>query len=101
MLLETVIIKCWINHIFNTFKGEHSKKDERQRDLMIELTSRVQFEYKEIKQMTPKIAVMYANLTEITLKRDIDDLLKLGLLIQKDSTYLHNVGILSLGLTSA
>jgi len=91
----------WINHIFNTFKGEHSKKDERQRDLMIELTSRVQFEYKEIKQMTPKIAVMYANLTEITLKRDIDDLLKLGLLIQKDSTYLHNVGILSLGLTSA
>ncbi|MHB8112567.1 MAG: Fic family protein, partial [Bellilinea sp.] len=88
----------WINHIFNTFRGQHSKKDERQRDLMLELSIEVEFQYKEIKQLTPKIALMYANLTDLTLRRDLDELVKIGLLVNKGSTYVHNVGILSLGL---
>lgn len=89
----------WINHIFNTFRGQHSKKEERQRDLMLELVTRVEFQYKEIKQLTPKIAVMYANLTDMTLRRDLEDLVKMGLLVYKGTNYEHNVGILSLGLT--
>lgn len=66
---------------------------------MLELVTRVEFQYKEIKQLTPKTAVMYANLTDMTLKRDLDDLVKIGLLVYKGAKYEHNVGILSLGLT--
>lgn len=91
----------WINHIHNRFKGMNSKTDDRKKDLILELStgSRIHYEFEEIRHMTPKIAETYANLNDITLKRDLSELIELDLLTKDRKQYSLNLKILTQYLT--
>ncbi len=91
----------WINHIHNMFKGKKFKTDERQKELMLELTriSAFHFSFEEIRHATSRIAEVYAGLNDITLKRDLADLLKAKLLIFADGEYALNIRVLEEYLT--
>lgn len=91
----------WINHIHNRFKGMNSKTDDRKKDLILELSAGggVQFKFEEIRHVTPKIAETYANLNDITLKRDLSELIELDLLTKDRNDYSLNLKILTQYLT--
>lgn len=93
----------WINHIHNRFKGMNSKTDDRKKDLILELSrsSEIHFSFEDIRHKTPKIAEMYANLNDITLKRDLSDLTELKLLKSDKKEYGLNLSILQQYLTKA
>lgn len=86
----------WINHIHNSFKGKHHLTEERKKDLMLELSSVENngFTLQEIRHLTPRIAEMYANLTDRTLSRDLEELVKAKLLEYKSNHYYCNYGLL-------
>jgi Fic family protein len=86
----------WINHIHNTFRGMNSKTDERKKELMLEITKINASEYslEEIRYGTPRIAELYASLSERTLFRDIEDLVEMKLL-KKNGKYSKNTELLT------
>lgn len=91
----------WINHIHNRFKGMNSKTDNRKKELILELSTsaRIHFIFEEIRHVTPKIAETYANLNDITLKRDLLELIELELLTKDRNDYSLNLKILTHYLT--
>lgn len=91
----------WINHIHNRFKGMNSKTDNRKKELILELSTsaRIHFIFEEIRHVTPKIAETYANLNDITLKRDLSELIELELLTKDRNDYSLNLKILTHYLT--
>ncbi len=86
----------WINHVHNSFKGFNTKTDERKKTLLLELTkaSNDGFSFSEIRHKTPRIAEMYAGLADITLKRDLDELIEMKLIINMKKIYTLNLEIL-------
>ena len=90
------VLVHWINHIHNTFRGKHSKADERKKELMLELTKSNPKEIviQEIRHITPRIAEIYAPLSERTISRDISDLKEMELLLERDGKLYPNLQIL-------
>jgi Fic family protein len=88
----------WINHIYNTFQGKKSSTDERKRDLLLELSKshKNQFDFSEIRHLSPKIAEMYAGISDLTLKRDLLDLADMKLVIRLKNKYTCNYSILKI-----
>jgi len=88
----------WINHIYNSFAGKTSFTDKRQRDLMLELSLHLRdsYTFNSIRHTSPKIAEMYADKTDITLKRDLHDLQNMKLLISNGNDYSLNLSVLSI-----
>jgi Fic family protein len=86
----------WINHIHNTFHGKTSKADERQKELMLELAKndQIEFSFTGIRHSTPRIAEIYANLSDRTLQRDIVDLLNKQLIVKIEDHLQINLQIL-------
>lgn len=77
----------WKNYIYNVFKSTHvtAKTEEvnkRRRNLIISLPIGSKFQLKDITKSSVEIALAYNNLSERTIQRDIDELIKLGLLIE-------------------
>lgn len=87
----------WINHIHNTFKGKNQKTEERQKELMLELSKEFSddFKFEDIRHATPRIAEMYAGLEDTTIKRDIQPLVEMKLLTQEGSAYRNNYALLN------
>lgn len=72
----------WRSMIFHTFKDRDSKADIRQRKLIWELSKlEEEVDINKIKLSTPVLANEYATLSVRTLSRDIDELIRLRLLI--------------------
>jgi Fic family protein len=88
----------WINHIYNSFKGKKSVTDERKRDLLLELSKGHQntFDFSEIRHTSPKIAEMYAGISDLTLKRDLAELAEMKLLIKNKNQYSCNFSLLKI-----
>jgi Fic family protein len=93
----------WINHIYNTFSGKNLLTDKRQRDLLLELSIQITESrpFSEIRHATPKIAEMYAGKSDLTLKRDLQDLRELGLLAADGDNYTLNISVLNIYRTPA
>jgi len=91
----------WINHIFNSFSGKNLLTDKRQRDLLLELTNHIKDSYpvKTIRHTSPKIAEMYAGKSDLTLKRDLQILQEMKLLIVDGDNYSLNLSILNIYMT--
>jgi len=91
------IIVHWINHIHNSFRGKHSKADERKKELMLEISKIGPKEYtiEEIHYGTARIAEMYANLSVRTMSRDIDELMEMKLLNKEQEKYSCNLASLT------
>ncbi len=86
----------WINHIHNSFRGKHTIADERQKELMLELSKKVNDEFlmQEIRHISPRIAEMYAGLSDRTFSRDIDSLVEMNLILKSKDHFSCNIEIL-------
>ena len=91
------IIVHWINHIHNSFHGKHYKADERKKELMLEISKITLKEYtiEEIRYGTARIAEMYANVSDRTMSRDIDELIEMKLLNKGHGKYSCNLASLT------
>ena len=91
------IIVHWVNHIHNSFHGKHSKADERKKELMLEISKITSKEYtiEEIRYGTARVAEMYANLSDRTMSRDIDELVEMKLLNKQNDKYSCNLASLT------
>ncbi len=93
----------WINHIHNSFHGKHSETEERKRELMLEISkiNKREFSIEEIRYGTPRIAEMFAKLSDRTMIRDIDELVKMELLVKKENKYSCNYKLLRVYMVPA
>ncbi len=91
------LIVHWINHIYNTFKGKKSKTEERQKELLLEVSNQFVngFTFAEVRHATPKIAEMYSQVADLTIKRDLQDLLDMQLLKEKNKVFKCNYSLLN------
>lgn len=87
----------WHDYIHKSFPKNPSTTQQRQKRLVLDLTERSLFEpikLAEIRELTPSIALAYANRTERTLRRDLDKLVEMKLLKSGPEGYLPNTDIL-------
>jgi len=87
----------WHDYIHKSFPKNPSMTQQRQKRLVLDLTERSLFEpikLAEIRELTPSIALAYANRTERTLRRDLDKLVEMKLLKSGPEGYLPNTDIL-------
>ncbi len=86
----------WINYIYNVFKSKKitAKTEEvnkRRRNLIISLPIASKFNLEDITKTSVEIALSYNNLSERTMRRDIQELINLDLLIEnEDGTFSPN-----------
>lgn len=76
---------AWRSHIFEVFartEYTHKRVFKRQRDLMLAIPSEGGVQRSKLANLSPTIARHYAALSQKTLDRDIDALLKLDLLLE-------------------
>ncbi|MBI1300012.1 Fic family protein [bacterium] len=70
----------WINHIHNLFHNQDSTTDRRKRQLALALNEAQRaVPIAELRYLTPKLAEAYAGRTDKTLRRDVNDLVAMGL----------------------
>ena len=90
---------AWRNYIHEVFqikkiKGKSESIIKRRRNLMLSLPLNKKISVDEIKELNIKIAMTYNQLSNRTLMRDIDELLSLELVIEKDGLYHANTDLL-------
>jgi len=74
----------WINHVHNTFADKDRLEDKRRRDLVLALSEKTAIvPLDEVRHISPKIAEKYANLSDKTVLRDVNVLVKLGLVVKE------------------
>ncbi len=85
---EQQLMVHWINYIYEVFSDKNKNADNRRRQLILELSGSSQpFSISEIRHATPRIAEMYANLSQKTVERDIQELQHQELLIKEGKRY--------------
>jgi Fic family protein len=78
----------WEQHIYQQFGDARTAPHIRQRQLVLDLSKRSQpVPRSEMRELSPKVAVAYAERGEKTLTRDINALIKRGLIIQDNGGY--------------
>jgi len=71
----------WINYIHDTFRDKDSPADTRRRRLALDLSRKNQtVPVAELRQITPRMARMYAEKGDKTLSRDVNKLISMGLI---------------------
>jgi len=92
----------FVNHIHREFKNKDRSEEIRRRKLMLEFLEKDKDKIKlpDVRHITPKTAEMYASLTDKTVSRDIDKLIKMGLLIKSRGGFIEiNWGLIQAFLT--
>jgi len=73
----------WINYIHDRFRNRDRVTDIRRRRLLIDLSQRTSpVPLPEVRHLTPRIAEAYADKTDKTVKRDVNALEKMGLVVK-------------------
>jgi Fic family protein len=73
----------WINHVHTSFADKDREEDKRRRKLVLELSSvEGELPMDKIRYVSPKVAELYASLTEKTLQRDVKRLIAMGLIVK-------------------
>lgn len=81
----------WRNYIHESFRDQTSPGAERQRRLALDLSQRVEpVPFSKLTEISPRIAKAYANKTDTTLRRDLEKLLKMELILKDKDGYLPN-----------
>lgn len=84
----------WQKFIYDKLSEKnYLKKDtyHRQRDLILSFPVDQALTFEEILLLTPKIAKAYALISERTARRDLQELVELGLLYEEDGRYKANI----------
>jgi len=72
----------WINYIHDRFRNRDRVTDIRRRRLLIDLSLRTDpVPVPEVRHLTPRIAEAYADKTDKTVKRDVKELERMGLVV--------------------
>lgn len=81
----------WRNYIHESFRDQTSPGAERQRRLALDLSQRAEpVPFSKLTEISPRIAKAYANKTDTTLRRDLEKLLKMELILKDKDGYLPN-----------
>jgi Fic family protein len=82
----------WEKHIHDVFKGKDRLSSRRRRHLILDLSNRKEpiSKASQIMEISPRIASAYSKKTEKTIRRDIRELLKLGLIKPEESGIVPN-----------
>ena len=74
----------WVNFVHDTFRNKDSVTGIRRRRLVLDLTAKAEpIPISEIRHISPRIAESYAGKTIKTVQRDVNALVKMGLLEKK------------------
>ncbi|MBW1720396.1 MAG: Fic family protein [Deltaproteobacteria bacterium] len=85
----------WMDYIHDTFRNKDSVTDVRRRRLAVDLSSQVDpVSMSKVRHISPRIAEAYANLTEKTVSRDINSLIKLNLAVKTKSGIVANSNLM-------
>jgi Fic family protein len=73
----------WRNHVYKQFEGQKSATDRRRRDLILELSTKIEqvIPLSQIRRLSPELAEAYANLSERTIQRDLERLQEMDLIV--------------------
>ena len=92
----------WRNHIYTTFADlEYTKKEvfKRKRNLMLGIPIEGWKTQEQIlSEIPPNLALEYMKLSPVTLRRDLDEMVDLELLIKEKKKYHPNISVLHASL---
>lgn len=82
----------WRDLIYDHFKEKIGVAGDRQRKLILDMSQNPGMNYarKDIRHISPRIAEMYSGKTDITIKRDLNALIKMKLLKWEKGKYSSN-----------
>jgi Fic family protein len=73
----------WVNYVYDRFRDTNSPTDLRRRRLILDLSSKKDpVSTSEIRYISPRIAEAYANKTDKTVQRDLNELKAMGLIVK-------------------
>jgi len=82
----------WRDFVYDHFKEKIGISSDRQRKLILDISQNPNMTYsrKDIRHISPRIAEMYSGKTDITIKRDLNTLIKMKLLKWEKGKYSSN-----------
>lgn len=82
----------WRDFVYDNFKEKIGIASDRQRKLILDISQNPNTAYarKDIRHISPRIAEMYSGKTDITIKRDLNELIKMKLLKWEKGKYSSN-----------
>lgn len=81
----------WINHVHETMNQfPSSRSRDRQRSLVLAMPSGKVVPRSDLEGLTPKLAALYAKAGPRTLARDLNRLVKVGLIVKRKRGWLSN-----------
>jgi Fic family protein len=88
---------AWRDYVYEKFRGMKGEAVERRRLIALELANALppNVSISQLKRLTPDIAILYANKTDKTLTRDVNELKKMKLLRRVGKKVAANSAILT------
>lgn len=92
----------WINFIHNQFEDKKREEDKRRREVILEITKlQKPVLITEIRRVSGKIAEYYSGLSDNTVLRDVNILIKMDLLVKEKKTVRPNIDIIKAFISPA
>ncbi|HXI00685.1 MAG TPA: Fic family protein [Sphingobacteriaceae bacterium] len=92
------LLNTWQKYVYDKFGDiEIGQKEvfKRRRTLGLEIPIDRKFTFKEIPELSMKLARLYSSKSDKTLSRDLEELIKNEIIISQDSTYFANISVLN------
>ena len=82
----------WRDYVYEAFRGTHTDASRRRRQLVLHLSlQRNPVRRRDLTDISPQVAGDYASAGPRTLSRDINELLRMGLLVKTDEGFVANM----------
>ena len=92
------LLNSWQKYVYDKFNDvEMGQKEvfKRRRTLSLEIPIDKKFSFKDIPELSIKLARLYSGKSEKTLERDLDELIKNEIIISQVNKYFANISVLS------
>jgi len=96
MIRQKQMELVWENYVHEQFKGKDSEGHKRRHDLVLDLSLQGEpIPWGKVKEITPRLAKLYAKLTDRTLLRDLEELQEMRLILFADQRVSANKELVS------
>lgn len=85
----------WINLVHERFSGQESRTAQRRRNLILALSPGVFTPVRDLRRLTPELAEAYAGKQQKTVSRDVNEIVKTGLVERDRSGVRPRIELLS------
>ncbi len=85
----------WRDYVYQTFRGQSGPAAHRRRLVALELPRSCTVEISKLRRLTAEIAELYAGRTSKTVSRDINELIRMQLVLRRGKMIEPNAAILS------